>query len=607
MGMLDDILAGLSPGGPRNVTWRTGPVTGAIDSVTKEPLTEAEVAALARKARGRITDQDTDERISRAGIPVPDLAMSPAAPLSNAAPQIGLGLAQTQAPSVLGPGASQLPTGPPIDDPQAAAPQPFVNGVPMPRPRPTDMPGAPFSLAPQDTAAMPPGASPTVGAVPPAVPRPASTPPASDQQDGPLSGLLGKIFNPAHAATMMALASGFSGAPSFGTGMGRAFGAAVPAAAADRAYDQKQSGIAQTYKALVARGVPPQEALAASLNPDIMKATAAKYFETKPLTIHDTTNALGEKTPVVFNPNTGKFQDMSGNPLGSGSDGSNVSGPGGLGVGVLAPGVKYDPNLSGDAYMGQFSKEVQAAARAYINGDVLPAGNPRQNTIVNFAKTVAQRYGQDTSVPVSDALYSEKRKFFTELGSGTANSIGGQVKAFNQGIEHADKLADRLEKLGNWDPVGVPGVARAANWTREAMSTKQEDLAKGARVLGQTLAGEVGKLFSGSAGGGVHERELTRDRFSTVSSPRELAGALEGTIETMDGGLRALEQRRDQVLGPNNTVKFVTADTEAKIARIKDVIARLRSGDAPTATVPAATPPPVAPRKTSTGVTWSVQ
>jgi hypothetical protein len=61
----------------------------------------------------------------------------------------------------------------------------------------------------------------------------------------------------------------------------------------------------------------------------------------------------------------------------------------------------------------------------------------------------------------------------------------------------------------------------------------------------------------------------------------------------MEGGLKALESRRDQILGPNNDVKFLTAETEQKIAHIREIIARLKSGEAATAT--AGTPATPAP------------
>jgi hypothetical protein len=291
-------------------------------------------------------------------------------------------------------------------------------------------------------------------------------------------------------------------------------------------------------------------------------------------------DALGNDIMGSFNRRTGKYYDAAGREIRAG-DGGGLPDAGG---GLLAKGVeRYDSQLVGEDYFAQFSPEVKSAIKGYMRGDTQPTGNPRLKGFETKVKEWARKYGDDIGSPISDALFSERRKYRTELGSNLAGSAGGQGKAFVQGIEHADALATQLEKLGNWNGLGIPLLAKGANMAREAMSTQQAGIAAEASSIGQTLAGEVGKLFSGSAGGGVHEREETRKRFNTVKSGPELAGALQGTIETMEGGLRALEKRRNDVLGPKNDVEFMTPETEAKIHRIKEVIARLRGEPPPAA------------------------
>jgi hypothetical protein len=276
----------------------------------------------------------------------------------------------------------------------------------------------------------------------------------------------------------------------------------------------------------------------------------------------------GQKSYQVFDPKTQTMRPVAG------PDGQPQ---GGQQSGFLAPGVKaVDRSLSGDDYLKQYGPEVQAAVKAYINGDVLPSGNPRMQSLANTAKTIAQKYGADMGIPVSDATYSQRRTYRSQLGSNSPSSSGGQAKAFNQGIEHMGHLADTLENLDNSNGLGIPAIASAVNSVRQGVSTDQAAIADKASSIGQTLAGEVGKLFSGSSGGGVHERELTRERFSTVKSKPQLAAALEGTLEMMRGGLTALEQRRDEVMGPNSGIRFVNPETEAKIAKIQETIDRLK-------------------------------
>jgi hypothetical protein len=57
----------------------------------------------------------------------------------------------------------------------------------------------------------------------------------------------------------------------------------------------------------------------------------------------------------------------------------------------------------------------------------------------------------------------------------------------------------------------------------------------------------------------------------------------------MDGGLKALEQRRDAVMGPNSGIELVNEATKANIAKIQGAIDRLE-GKAPAAAKPSSLP-----------------
>jgi hypothetical protein len=342
----------------------------------------------------------------------------------------------------------------------------------------------------------------------------------------------------------------------------------------------QQQNLKAQYDSLVPV-LGPQKAMLAILNPEAGKTLLQEALTNKEefKTIKDSLG--GERGYWINNrEQTMRPADAAGGAGGSGSLGQGPS--------LLATGVKqYDANLNGDAYLNQFGPEVKAAVNAYIKGDVMPSGNPRQQAIATKAKEIALKYGADMGIPVGDAVYNEKRKYYTELGSNSPNAAGGQAKAFNQGISHLTALADKLEKLDNSNGFGIPMVANAYNSARQGMSTSLSAVSDEAKSLGQTVAGEVGKLFSGSGGGGVHERELTRERFDTAKSPAQLAAALRATIETMQGGLSALEQRRDAVLGPNSNVEFLSAETRKNIEKIQAVIDRLE-GKSPAASSAAA-------------------
>lgn len=448
------------------------------------------------------------------------------------------------------------PNAPPIFSPAPDQAQPIsVGGYQMPRI------GAADQFQPQQ-AMLPQNAQPAQGQLPQAPVAPPQAPQAPQQLPPALGGNQDGSF-------IDNLARGFR---SVGNGGG------IISALRGQPNDPQsiaQQNLSFQYssirKALIDNGETPQaassKAMVAAMNPEAAKTILPELFTNK-TELKMVKDALGAEHPYSWN-----SREQTLKPVGENGEGS--SGTSG-GVSLLAPGVKqFNPNLSGEDYINQFGPEVKAAVKSYINGDVMPTGNPRAQAIATKAKEIAQKYGQDTGTPVSDALYSEKRKYRTELGTNSPNSAGGQAKAFNQGISHLTSLADNLEKLDNSNGFGIPAVAGVVNAVRQGASVQQSAISDEAKTLGQTVAGEVGKLFSGAAGGGVHERELTRERFDTVKSKPQMAAALRATLETMDGGLKALEQRRDSVLGPNSGVELVSAETKANIAKIQGAIDRL--------------------------------
>lgn len=401
------------------------------------------------------------------------------------------------------------------------------------------------AYSPPDQAALPTDARPTQGPTPPQ--------------------FQGAAAEPDFASRLGAGFMGFANAKSPMQALGNLVGGLATGQRSDPQgmLQQQQSA---TFKALVQRGVPPSEAMAATLNPEIMKIVGTKYFDTqaKPLDL-GTDPLTGEKHYGEYRP---------GQPLTK--IGFNGQQNGGAPT-FLAQGVtSLNRNLVGDDYLAQFSPEVQSAVKAYIRGDSMPTSNPRLAGGIGAIKQIAQKYGDDVGTPVSDALYSQRRTYRSQLGSNSPSSAGGQAKSFNQGIEHLSALADTLDKLDNSNGLGIPSLASGINSVRQGLSTDQAAIADKASGIGQALAGEIGKLFSGAAGGGVHERQTTMERFNTVKSKPQLAAALEATLELMHGGLVALEQRRDEVLGPNSDVKFVTSETQNKIEHIQQMIDRLK-------------------------------
>lgn len=388
--------------------------------------------------------------------------------------------------------------------------------------------------------------------------------------------------------TLLALGAGFAGAPNIGQGISRAAAAAIPASARDISQRTQLQTQSSTYRALVEAGVPKQQAIAAVGNPEMAKALIAQYvtgnkYEVKTV---KTKNAWGEETEQLVaidprDPTKSAINISTGQAMGGA--GGAAAAPGGGGVNAppassfYAKGItdaNYDATKSGDEYLAQFSPEVQQAAKDYIAGRTAQTGRqlPQQRI-----KMIAQKYGTDIGMPADDTAIGQRKVFANSLAD-TKNGIGGQVKGFQQGLEHMAKLSERLVKLNNAN-LWLEPLSKGYNAVKN-LTTENKGLANGVEADSTALAGEIGKLFSGNAGGGVHERREAAERLGNVMSSSEAAaGAVEATMELMHGGLRPLERRRDELFPNGNAPRgseFVSKREHDLIATINKNLEILR-------------------------------
>lgn len=536
-----------------------------------------------------------EETTRRVKNPFPAVVAPPApvvaAPIQQMAQQAG----------ILAPEAGRLGLPMPA---QEADPAPMGGTIPMPVPRPpidanaeagpADVPvnhgggGRPTSLITPSQREALHEAAPTLA------PAPTTAMPSQSPFGG--SSLLDRLTTGLgdHSNTLLALAAGFAGAPTIGQGISRAAAAAIPARAADIREQMTRRGMTTSLRALLSAGVPMQLAVAAQTNPSIMKAVEEKYLTRQKAEVKEihSEDAFGNKSTrlVAVNPYDLTTRDITGGGGGGGTaaEGSTA------GPTLYAPGVsQVDSTKVGDEYLSQFSPEVQAGVKNYINGSSLPTGRQK---LAQTIKTIAQKYGEDTGIPVNDQLYGARKAFQTSLGD-TKNGVGAQVKGFQQGLEHAVELSDNLVKLGNSSGLGFEDVAAGVNWMKNR-TVGAQDIVRHIQNSSQALAGEVGKLYSGGTGGGVHERDATKKLLGdpNMSGPAA-AGALESTIELMEGGLRTLERRRDELFphGKPAGGDFRSKAEEAAIEHIKKNIAILRGEQAREEKAAAAAKPKVLP------------
>ncbi len=477
-------------------------------------------------------------------------------------------------PSTYGSMSPVVP-GQPASAPDAGpAPIPAAS-VPLPRPRPDSAPQEP------DEAALPDAAAPAEGKV-------------EGQSAVPETSMLGRLGKGIsdNSNMLLGLASGLAGAPSFGTGMSRGFAAAIPGSQLDMKQQQialTQNTAKATYEALKAAGANPQQALVAAFNPEssLAKKLIDTYIGDRKGELKNIKLPNGTEISVIHNPYDHTVTDLNGKPL----DINNVQ------------GSLIDPSLTGQAASdaaAQADPALHKRAMALVEGrETWPTGRAMNDPKAKAATDLARQIDPD----LTEQRAMERNQFAKDAGNTSPGKVGGQVKAFSQGVDHMLTLAKNAEKYAPSGGIGITPLAHGINAARE-LGTGQADLANQINAAAQSTAGEVGKLFSGSSGGGVHEREATRSRFQSSNSGPETAGSLESTLELMEGGLRSLEQNRDRVMGDKAGqqpgLQFRTPDTDAKIAEIKTIISRLRGEQGAT---------PAAPKagKTANGISWSVQ
>jgi hypothetical protein len=438
-------------------------------------------------------------------------------------------------------------------------------------------------------------------------------------------GPLGKIGDwlSQHSNTLLAMGAGLTGAPNIWQGLGRGFAFAGPAAQQDIKMQTLMSGQNAAFNALIAAGVPRDLAMAGATDKDVMKQLMENYvtgnkYEFKEVKVP---GLLGEKTRIMAvnprDPSDAMWTDTGqpvnpnaargGRPIGPAGTGQMVQQPGGggggttEGVGLFAPGVNEDTyqeqGLGPDQYIAQFSPSTQQAIKDRVNGLMPISGtgaragaSAAQNA---FLTRAAEYYGASIGKPMDVASVAGRREWATSVAN-SKSGVGLQIKGLEQGLDHFVDIVDTAEKMNLSGGMGLERVARGINRLK-AEGTGQSDLISHAGVIGQALAGEIGKLNGGSAGGGVHEREAAKAYLADpYHSRNSAAGAFEGALGLLEGGIDALEGRRDQLFGsdPKNWPKgsdFLGEKQQAQIQHVRDVIARLRSGEsAPAAAAKAA-------------------
>ncbi len=517
--------------------------------------------------------------VSPGGTAWPSMAPAAGLPATMPAKDFQDLISRSPPPPSLTAGAMTQPDG-------AADPElPKSGEVPLPKPRPK---ASSASLMAEDgdteDNALPDNATTTQGAQTPAM--------AALQEQPSIFNRIGQGLT-ANAPMLMALGAGLAGAPTIGTGLSRGFANAAPIALANQKQQLSQSQINQTAQALLAKGVPPTDVIAAVNNPDIMKALVSQQFQDKALQFTTVKDALGQETVEARDKYTGKLVNIGGD-AGTSDSGGAASGPTGK-MSLMAQGKKYDPNLVGEDYKAQFAPEIQTAMDNYIAGKTQPTG---RSGMVQIIKQLAGKYAADTNQQADDTTYAARRTMRTDLARDTPQSVGGKIEIGNTALGHLADMAKAGRDLGNWD-VGLTGPSHLINSVR-GWSTSQSPKIKALQDAAGHYGQEITKFYAGSPGGEA-ERERFLHEVDGAATPGELAAVVEKESQLMHDKLSSIEGHITATLGPQGNADYpiIRKNGKASLEDLTKTIAQLRGSGL-------AAQSGVLSGKTSGGLNWSV-
>lgn len=308
-------------------------------------------------------------------------------------------------------------------------------------------------------------------------------------------------------------------------------------------YQATQSAQANlTAKALLAHGVDPAtvaaavqpggskilESLLPMLSPqsytqetdkdgnvyNVNKVTNQKTMLYQPkddkFTSSERKNADGSTTPVAFNTKTGDYKFPEGSAPGAG-----VS--------------SVDPALTGkdrmDALMAanpNYARRVQSA----VNGDIpLPTSGPASRSPA-AAKFTEDVLAVDGSTSASD--FTTRAATRKDYASGMASRV---TKSLNTTIEHAQRLDDAIDKLGNH--TYFPGVA---NWVHDKIGSNTDPKYQTAKSefesAKEAFIKELDFTLSGGHSSVSGSAEL-RDKINRADSPEAMHAAIQTDLHLL--------------------------------------------------------------------------
>lgn len=349
--------------------------------------------------------------------------------------------------------------------------------------------------------------------------------------------------------TLLALGAGFAGAPNWGQAIHRAASAAIPARQADIRQSLQRQQLSYGTKALVEAGVPVQQAIAASTDPELKKALIQQYITERKGEIREIgTDRYGNKVWGVFDPYTRTIKPVSDAmaPAAGGTTQAAASGspaPSGAGTDVSAqaraggagqPMGTYaaDTDVTGPDYLEQLKLSDPAHARrveSIINGNA-PYPSGKELTTPYGKKLVQDVLTVEPGSTANDFKIREGVR--KDYASGLSSRV---LKAVNTAVTHGAGLQQAIDDLHNYTI--MPGVLNPITGAiQKQFDPKYQEARKKFAVNAENFVRELDFAISGgrpTVSGAAHQREA----FDINASPQENRAALLKAMELLKGRL----------------------------------------------------------------------
>lgn len=255
---------------------------------------------------------------------------------------------------------------------------------------------------------------------------------------------------------------------------------------------------------------------------------------------------------------------------------------------------------TGDAFLQSLPPGMAEQVRQIAEGRVAPPSLSSRSPQAQALMRAVSKYDPEGDL----ATWSARHKMFTDLGSTTPNSLGGQLASINTSIGHLGSLNESISDLNNSSVDILNPVINA--YKQHFGSPAEQAAVKQYQTDALAAATEIPKALRGA---GVAESDIKawQKQFGPNDSPVAQHTAIKSAVDLLASRLDTINSRWGQVMkNQPNPLVSVYPRAAATLSALKDQ-------EAPTSAALAA-PPPQAQRvvgkvyQSPKGpVTWTAQ